>query len=212
MKDGVVGSEDETGGAIDSLVPGDGEEFPRGQRVRERRERGDEGVSRVWEEGTYEHNLIGGVMEPFDQDELVRLAVEPGKDVYRLTDLIHRAAAEKDLRFRYLVEQENLRVIPAVDLAVSAYDYAVNGSEEALDHILEIHGKEDPGSDSDSVVTLSYLDEWDRTMKAYETHFAQGTDGAGGDAKYAFKLRREYLFPHHFRKYEKRKGGDGRGD
>lgn len=153
--------------------------------------------------------MLGDVVNPFDQEELARLAEKPGKDPRRLTDLIHRAAAEKDVRFRYLVDQQNLRQEPAMDLAVSAYDYAVNGNQKALDHILEIHSKEPFGSDSDSVVTLSYIDEWDVTIKAYETHFSQGSDGSGSIAREAFWTKRKHLFPHSHREFEK--GGSDNG-
>ena len=96
-----------------------------------------------------------------------------------------------------------------MDLAVSAYDYAVNGSQEALNHILEIHARQAPGSDLDSLVTLSYVDEWERTIEAYHSHFANGTDGAGGDAKYAFLLKREYLFPQSYHKLKKQEAEKG---
>ena len=153
-------------------------------------------------------------LPPFNQEELERIARSPHKDLGRMAYLIHRAAAEKDTRFRYLLDQPELRDAealdraPAMDLALAAYDYSVNGNEEALDHILEIHARESPGSDSDSVVTLGYLDEWDRTIEAYHAHFAQGTDGAGGDAKRGFWEKRKRLFPHEYLKFQRELGAD----
>jgi len=153
-------------------------------------------------------------LPPFNQEELERIARSPHKDLGRMAYLIHRAAAEKDTRFRYLLDQPELRDAealdraPAMDLALAAYDYSVNGNEEALDHILEIHARESPGSDSDSVVTLGYLDEWDRTIEAYHAHFAQGADGAGGDAKRGFWEKRKRLFPHEYLKFQRELGAD----
>lgn len=142
----------------------------------------------------------------FDQEELERMARSSVKDRRRMADLIHRAAAEKDRRFLYLLNQPDLREEPAMDLALAAYDYSVNENWKALDHILEIHARQDPGSDSDSIVTLSYLDEWNRTVEAYHRHFAQGTDGAGGDAMRSFWERRKRLFPHQYHKFRKEGG------
>ena len=167
---------------------------------------------RVWTPGSYEYNLLSDVLEPFDPEQLTELLAQPDSARRRLADLIHRAAAEKDIRFRYMLEMEELRSEQAFDLAVAAYDFAVNGTEESLDHILRTHAEQEPGSDSSSIVTLSYLDEWGRTISAYRRHFAGGTDGTGGDAKYAFMLRREYLFPQNFRRFQQREAEQGTGD
>ena len=73
-----------------------------------------------------------------------------------------------------------------MDLAVAAYDYAVKSNQDALDYILDVHAREVAGSDSNSLVTLSYLDEWDRTIEAYDQHFAQSTDGQQGTRSMRF--------------------------
>ena len=170
----------------------DGKEQNRSDRSGKREQTGD---------GSQRYQGEFSPLPPFDQEKLESLARDPSRNVHQLRDLIHRAAAERDTRFRYLLNQTGLRDEPALDLALSAYDYSVNGNEKALDHILEIHAKQDPGSDSDSVVTLTYLDEWDRTVNAFHSHFAQGTDGTGGDAQGSFWNKRKRLFPHQYRKF-----------
>lgn len=146
------------------------------------------------------------ITQPFDQAELTALLAEPAKNPRRLMWLIHRAGAERDSRFRYLIDLPELRDQGTLELAVAAYDYSVNGNQKSLDFILTNHSAQEPGSDSDSVVALSFINEWDLTIAAFEAHFAQGTDGAGGEALRSFWHRREYLFPHQYREYRKRTG------
>jgi hypothetical protein len=87
-----------------------------------------------------------------------------------------------------------LRKAKNVDLALSGYDYTLNGSEPALDRILAQLATEDIGADVDSMVVLQVLDEWDRTLRAFRKHFIF-TDGAGGSCKRGFMTTRAYLYP-----------------
>ena len=137
----------------------------------------------------------GDVQEPFNPDELVELAKHPKNDSDgRLGRLILRAAAEKDARFRYLLEQENLSEDPELELVLSAYDYAVNGKQKALEKILVRHRRLAGNWDSDTVWVLSYVDEWNLTEKALGSRILSA-DGAGGDSRYAFWLKRRYFYP-----------------
>ncbi len=153
-------------------------------------------VPKIWEKGSYEANLLEDVQKPFNPDELVELAKHPKSDSDgRLGRLILRAAAEKDARFRYLLEQENLREDPDLELVLSAYDYALNGKQKALEKILVRHRKLAGSWDSDTVWVLSYVDEWNLTEKALGSRILSA-DGAGGDSRYAFWLKRRHFYPH----------------
>lgn len=132
--------------------------------------------------------------EPFDPNELKKLASDPNSDDRRLMLLILRAGIEKDDGFQDLLKIPKLRQHTNVDLALSAYDYMINRSEVALDHILAYLAAEDIGSDSDAIVVLQTLDEWDRSIRAFRKHFIH-TDGAGGSCKVGFMTTRAYLYP-----------------
>lgn len=132
--------------------------------------------------------------EPFDPEELRRLASDPDSDDRRLMLLILRAGIEKDNAFEDLLKKPELRKHANVDLALSAYDYMLNRSEAALDHILASLAAEDIGSDSNAIVVLQPLDEWDRSIRAFRKHFIH-TDGAGGSCKVGFMTTRAYLYP-----------------
>lgn len=139
-------------------------------------------------------------LEPFDQQELIDLAAEPKKNPRRLTELIFRAGAEKDVLFRDLVGRKDLREDLAMSLAVDAYDYSVNGNLQALETILELHAREGAG-DSNTLWALSFLDEWDRTLAAVKSQPA-----GDSDAKYVFWRTRAQLYPENFRKFMKARG------
>ncbi len=136
--------------------------------------------------------------EPFDPEELRRLAAEPERDDQRLMLLILRAGIEKDNSFQDLIQKPELRKANNVDLALSAYDYMMNKSEPALDHILAKLATEEIGADVDTIVVMQVLDEWDRTIRAFRKHFIH-TDGAGGLCKVGFLKTRAHLYPE---KYE----------
>jgi hypothetical protein len=132
--------------------------------------------------------------EPFNPKELRSLAEDPSKDDRRLMLLILRAGIEKDRSFVDLLTKPELRKANNVDLALSAYDYMLNKSEAALDHILAQLATEDIGADVDTIVVMQVLDEWDRTIRAFRKHFIH-TDGAGGSCKVGFLTTRAYLYP-----------------
>lgn len=132
--------------------------------------------------------------QPFDPEELRSLAENPSKNARRLMLLILRAGIEKDRSFADLLERPDLRKIPDVDLALSAYDYVLNQSEAALDHILAKLATENIGADVDTIVVMQILDEWDRTIRAFRKHFIH-TDGTGSSCKIGFMTTRKYLFP-----------------
>lgn len=157
--------------------------------------------------------------EPFDVEELARLANEimssadtPGTSrrdkVRRLSWLICRAGAENETLFRYLLNDEALKLNDddhrSLALALAGYDYSVNDNQEALKYILDDLAKAEPGSDAQAAVPLGFIDEWEVTIAAHEKHFAW-TDGAGGIAEGLFWLRRQCLFPEHFSAFSHRR-------
>ncbi|MES2570790.1 MAG: hypothetical protein V4710_12160 [Verrucomicrobiota bacterium] len=137
--------------------------------------------------------------EPFAPKELRKLTENPSPDERRLMLLILRAGIEKDQSFQDLLGKPNLRKAKEVDLALSGYDYMLNRSEAALDHLLAQLATEEIGADVDVMVVLQTLDEWDRTIRAFRKHFIH-TDGAGGQSKVSFTNTRAYLYP---KQYEK---------
>ena len=135
--------------------------------------------------------------EEFDAGALRTLADKPSlsrSDQAEMLAMILHAAVKKDGSFEDLLERPDLRESLPLDMVLSGYDYAVNGSEEALDHILAQLATEDIGADVTSVVVLSILDEWDRSIRAFRKHFVR-TDGAGGTCKAGFLAVRAYLYP-----------------
>lgn len=157
----------------------------------------DQVIAKMREKDSYESNLVGDLLKPFDQQALVQMAAHPETDTGgQFVRLILRAGAAKDAKFQYLLAQKKLRKDPEVDLALLAYDYSVNGNQKALESILSRHSNEaSPRSwESATVMVLAYVDEWDLSKKALGSHFLSG-DGAGADSKYAFWLTRIYLFP-----------------
>ena len=136
--------------------------------------------------------------EPFNPQELRELVGKPSKNGRRLMMLILRAGIERDQSFQDLLRMPELRKSNNVDLALSGYDYMLNRSEAALDHILAQLATENIGADVDTIVVLSTLDEWDRSIRAFRKHFIHN-DGAGGSCMAAFQATRAHLFP---KKYE----------
>ncbi len=142
---------------------------------------------------------------PVDAERLSVLAFlyhpESGDD-RELAELIAHAAVKKDERFRGLLAMETLRESPVISYAMAAYEYAIDGSEEAVDFIVRKVAEEGNG-DTNSKWMLCYFDEWDRTLEAY--HKYDGRDGAAAEASYMFVKQREYFFPENFEKYWKKK-------
>ncbi|HUF60522.1 MAG TPA: M56 family metallopeptidase [Verrucomicrobiales bacterium] len=148
--------------------------------------------------------------EPFDPDELVTLANEfkgepkGSKDraaIRRLSWLISRAGAEKNARFRYLLENAEMKKEESLALALAGFDYSVNGNIEGLEYIVNELAKARRGSDAQAAVPLGFIDEWDISIAAHRKHFASGTDGAGGLARRIFWAQRQSLFPEQFRRF-----------
>lgn len=140
--------------------------------------------------------------KPYCAERLMTLAEKSSlgyPEQRSLMKLVLQAGIAKDGRFKHLLNRRDLRKTKNVDLALSAYDYMVSSSEAALDHILAQLATEDIGADVDTIVVLSFIDEWDRTVRAFRKHFVR-TDGAGGTCKHFFQTTRKYLYP---KKYEK---------
>lgn len=155
----------------------------------------DSRISKIWKKGTLESNLVGYLLEPFDQEELVELVNSTNKDESRLIHLILRAGAERDSRFLYLLNRKDLRENTSINLAISIYDYSLNRNVSSLDDVIYHHIQNKVGWDSDTVMALAYVDEWERTKKIFESHY-MSQDGAGALSKDSFWLTRRYLFPH----------------
>lgn len=148
--------------------------------------------------------------EPFDRKELAHLAAHPRENPRRLMWLINRAGAEKDRRFLFLLEQseslldqKNQGHTKAIALALAGYEFSLTGNPVALDNILNSLAAEPVGSDAGEVLTLAFINEWDRTIAAVRTHFVR-TDGAGSMARANFWWTREYLFPNDFAAWKAR--------
>jgi hypothetical protein len=135
--------------------------------------------------------------EPLDAEKLWELAesVREQGSGYLIRDLLGRATAEKDARFAELLEWEDLRERTGARLILKAYDYAINGNEEALDEILAEHEAQPKGGDVNTVVVLAYLDEWERTVPAIVDFYSEGADGAAGSCRRHFYSTRETYFP-----------------
>jgi hypothetical protein len=141
----------------------------------------------------YDYNL----KEPFKGEELRTLADKPTRsdeEQRRLMQLILHAAIKQDGAFQDLLKKNQLRDAKNVDLALSAYDYMLNKSEMALDHILADLASEEMGADTVAITVLAVIDEWNRTIRAFHKHFYR-TDGAGAESYGAFKMRRAHLYP-----------------
>lgn len=133
----------------------------------------------------------------YSPEELKNLAgkeVRNARENARLMRLILMAAVKRDNRFASLIENQKLREARNVELALSAYDYALNKSNDALDTVLAQLATDRMGGDVDSIVVLGVVDEWDRTIRAYQKHFYQ-TDGAGAHCMHYFLKMRATLYP-----------------
>lgn len=154
-------------------------------------------LANIWVENTYEHRLVEELLAPFDRKKLRELVDDPGKDARRFAELILKAAAECDESFRDLLDRPELREDDNVAIALDTYDYAVNNNGEALDRILKGQialAKENRGGDTDQLWALGHVNEWDKIPALFQEYRWNG-DGAGGDAQYAFWLKRMYLYP-----------------
>lgn len=135
---------------------------------------------------------------PFDPDELATLALTPEKDPRRLMWLIVYAGLEADQRFRYLLDSGELKKNDSLALALASYEYAIDQTEASLDFITAVM-KREGGGDTNSLLVISYMDEWDRTAEAFRNH--RGGDGAAGEARGMFLGIRLYLYPEKYRQH-----------
>lgn len=150
-------------------------------------------------EGSYEYNLVGKrLLRSFDAELLTHLAKHPEENEkfdYQLVDIILRAAVEKNAKFQYLLKNEKLR--KDYEAALLAYDYNLTGNHQALETLLARFRKEAKERRSWELAilgSLSAVNEW-KLIKDALGSVALSADGAGGDGRYAFWLRRRYFFP-----------------
>jgi hypothetical protein len=135
---------------------------------------------------------------PLDPAEVNKFVDYPPNRRHHLTTLIYRATVRKDTRFRYLLENDDLRNDPQCANALLAYDYSVNGNEQALGNLLDAHRAEHPGSDCESVVVLALLNEWDLSISALHEHFTNRFEGSGLGGYKNFWVIRKALYPQTF--------------
>ncbi|MFC7335622.1 protein kinase [Haloferula chungangensis] len=143
----------------------------------------------------------------YKAENVFRLIDEKDRYSWDLMWMIGQAAADKDDRLLPLLDRKDLREDATLALALAGYDYSLNGNPSGLDFILAELSKQKVGADVNEVCVLSFIDEWDRTTKAINSHFL-ATDGAGGECMISFWGRRMLLFPRHYLEF-KGKAGDG---
>lgn len=150
---------------------------------------------------TSDYNLT----DPFQAEELRLLTKKQSRtrsENRRLMLLILHAGIRKDESFQDLLQKQQLKEEKNVRLALAGYDFMLNQSEVALDHILAQIATEGVGADVDSIVVLSTLDEWDRSIRAFRKHFVR-TDGAGAGCMISFQTTRAYLYPKKYQEWRK---------
>lgn len=145
---------------------------------------------------------------PFSPEKALQLAAIPGKtseEIRRLMFMILQASVEKSQELQPLLKDEELKKNDdgsrSLALALSAYDFSVNGNKEALRFILDELAN-GPAGDVQAAVPLGFIDEWDLTMAAHEKHFARGSDGAAGLASSLVWEQRRYLFPENLARFQ----------
>lgn len=151
--------------------------------------------------GSYEYNLVGRrLLRPIDDELLKQLVANPkasGDHGFILSTWLSRVAAEGDPKYRWLLDRDELRKNVETDDLLLAYDYKVNGNQEALKTLLDRLKKamKKEGSwGTPHLFALAAVDEWDLSREALGSHPLSG-DGAGGDERYGFWLKRRYFFP-----------------
>lgn len=133
----------------------------------------------------------------YDKGALKQLASKvnrSSKENRELMELILMAATKSDAEFSHLLTNKDLRKSRNVELALAAYDYALNKSEESLNMILAQIASDPMGGDVDSIIVLGVVNEWRRSVLAYQKHF-YSTDGAGGSCMRYFLKMRSKLYP-----------------
>ena len=76
--------------------------------------------------------------DPEEMDRLVESAAKPSNNGRGLMRAIMQVTAQKDPRFRGLISRADLRKRRNLDLALCAYDYAINDSEKALGRLIDL--------------------------------------------------------------------------
>jgi hypothetical protein len=152
-------------------------------------------------EGSYEHNLVGRrLLRPIDETLLKRLVEQPeetGNHGYILSTWLLRIAAEGDRKYLWLLDRKALRNGGETDDILLAYDYNVNGNKKALETLLDRLRKamaENRSWGVPHLYALAAINEWDLCKQALGSQ-AISADGAGGDERYGFWLKRRYFFP-----------------
>lgn len=136
---------------------------------------------------------------PFDPAKLTKMALAPEEDQRELTEIIIHAGIVKDERFRYLLASKELNAVPVLAMALAFYRHAIDQEETAVDFIVRKVAKEGRG-DTNSLWIMSYFDEWDKTIEAYDKY--SGGDGAAGEASYVWMVTRKALYPEKFREWK----------
>ena len=162
--------------------------------------------------GDYEYNLVGKrLLRPIDDALLKRLLEHPEENDqhdYVLHSWLTRIAAESDRKYLWILEQEKRRYNGDPERKwiankLLAYDYNVNGNQQAFETLLAQIRKEAQAKDSlcagnwlavESLQALSAINEW-RSCRDALGSTPLSADGAGGDALYGFWLTRRYFFP-----------------
>lgn len=138
----------------------------------------------------YEYNILNDLLAPFDDKHLRELVEQhgPRKNWSEIKYLLTRAAAELDPQFLDLLGREDLNQNIDTKNALLAYDYAINGNTEALDHLFENEVR-------DLLFYISHLDEWEKSIRYVQN---LKIDGSLATEVPYFWLAREYLFPERF--------------
>lgn len=155
---------------------------------------------------SYAYNLVGErLLRPIDDALLKRLLEHPEENDqhdYVLHSWLTRIAAESDRKYLWILEQEKRRYSGDPERKwianiLLAYDYNVNGNQQAFETLLAQIRKEahkDEWAVWELFQALSAINEWNRCKDVFVIANPI-TDGAGGDEMYAFWLKRRYFFP-----------------
>ena len=130
--------------------------------------------------------------------ELVKQKERKPAENRKLMMLLLHATVKGDRSFTDLLESDEIPKAHNVNLALWAYDYTFNHNVKSLDKILASLARQRTGDDVDEILALQVIDEWDKSIKAFNKHFSL-IDGAGGIAFHGFLTTRAYLFPKKFK-------------
>ena len=159
---------------------------------------------------SYAYNLVGErLLRPIDEALLNRLLEHPEENDqhdYVLHSWLTRIAAESDRKYLWILDQEKRRYSGDPERKwianiLLAYDYNVNGNQQAFETLLAQIRKEAQSKNEgcnwkilELIHPLSAINEWD-LCKATLISAPIETDGEGGDQVYGFWLQRRYFFP-----------------